>query len=154
MKNMFPLCFYFNLFSLQNISYMDIISRKHIFSFTSSRSLISFKSSRTFFKNIEIFLEAATQFSAWKKYQLHGFRTKYAETAAYFLPKAVVHWYLSEALTRSLRNIKIRLGAATHLLKHKNMLRSSCTFFFSRFLHKIYTPCVKEPFSDYLWWMV
>ena len=60
-------------------------------------------------------------------------------SAAHFLSEAVAHGYLSEAAVRSLKNFEMFLEAATHI---KNMFRSSCTNF-SRFLHKIYTLCVK-----------
>ena len=64
-------------------------------------------------------------------------------SAAHVLSKAVVHWYLSEAVAHSLRNIEIHLGAATHLLKHKKICSEAAAQIFSRFLHKIYTLCVK-----------
>ena len=54
------------------------------FYFRSSRSLIFFRSSRTFFKNIEIYLEAATHLLKHKEYVqkqvhifFHGFCMKY-----------------------------------------------------------------------------
>ena len=43
------------------------------FSFRSSRTLISFRSSLTFIKKYEMFPEAATHFLKHKKYQLHKF---------------------------------------------------------------------------------
>ena len=48
---MFPPCFYFNLFLLQNSFFKStLISKKHIFSFRSSRSLTSLRSSHPFLK--------------------------------------------------------------------------------------------------------
>ena len=43
---------------------------------------------------------------------------------------------------RSLKNIEIHLGAAMHLLKHKKYIQKQLHKS-SRFLHKIYTLCVK-----------
>ena len=54
------------------------------FSFRSSRSLISFRSSHTFFKKHWNVYRSSHTSSNIKKYQLHGFCTKYAETAAHF----------------------------------------------------------------------
>ena len=93
------------------------------------------KQPRVLLKNFEMFLEAATH--------THTHTHTHKISDAHFLSEAVVYWYLSEAVTRSLRKIEIHLGAATHLLKHKKYIQRQLHRSL-RFLHKIYALCVKD----------
>ena len=81
--------------------------------------LIDFRSSHTFIKKTLTCFEK----------QPHTKKI----SAAHFLSETVVHWYLSEAAARSLKNIKIHLIAATHLLKHKKYVQKQLHKFFQGF---------------------
>ena len=102
--------------------------------FRSSRSLISFRSSCTFIKK---YWNVSRSSHTLKKYQLHIF----------FQKQSFIDIF-SEAAALSLKNTEIFLGAATHLLKHKKYFQKQLHKS-SRFLHKIYTLWVAEPFNDY-----
>ena len=52
------------------------------------------------------------------------------EAAAHFLSEAVINIF-SEAAARSLKNLKILLGAATHLVKLKKYLSETTSNFLS-----------------------
>ena len=106
MKNMFPSCFILICFSLQN-------------------SFLSGHNSKNLEAVVHIFSEAAARLLKTLKCfqkQPHNLHHKKI-SAAHFLSEVVAHYYILGAAARSLRNIEMDLGAATHLLKHKKYVQ-------------------------------
>ena len=79
-------------------------------------------------------------------------------SAAHFLSKAVVHWYLSEAVVRTLRNIEKHLEAATHLLKQKICSEAAAqdlTVFCTKYAHFVWRFFITFQWLwKHLWWLL